>query len=211
MPMTCAKVIKTSVNTGFSCEMNWGKMAIVCENAWYATGLIHLLNGIGEGYLAFFTRHPSDAVLSNYDMVIWVQERFDQQSEIFDLSLKLKKVQPLIRQLIISDYLPSGLTQMHKSIHGILIAKGQDDIKNIVRKIKQLISGKAVPHLSLEEMLSPRQWWVINLLAIGANSHEIAKITNTTVKNVLANRMEIVKLLGLRNRLELAMVLRYVL
>lgn len=188
---------------------DWKNVTIVGTDHWAITGLRHLLAPCGGIRLKVFNHLPERDAWGEPDVVIWMRERFDTLPELAAEILQLRRLHPKIKQLVISDFLPPGLTFPHKSpFNGITLAQAKESIELLRNKIAALLSGKPVKEGMVKEILTPGQWRVLCMMANGANTRQVATLSNTSIKTVLTQRGHAMLRLGLRNRVELAFVLR---
>jgi DNA-binding CsgD family transcriptional regulator len=189
--------------------VDWKRVAIVCSDKWATTGLRHLLASFGGVRLHIFTQPPDPVQSGEFDVVIWMRERFDSLPELAGEVFRFRRTQPAARQLVISDFLPPGLTFLSRGLmDGVTLVRGQDGVSTLRNKIAELISGRPIVGPLMGKTLSPCQWRVLFLMANGANIREIADINGIAIKTVFTHRTQAMLRLGLRNLVELAFILR---
>lgn len=190
---------------------DWKTVIIICTDNWAITGLRHLLARCGGIRLRVLNCIPEPDLWGNPDAVIWMRERFDSLTELTGEVLRLRRLHRDVRQLIISDFLPPGLTRLCRSpVNGIILVRANDKIELLQSKIAELLYSLDEMSTLLAEHLSPGQWRVIFQMARGADTREIAAKNGVSIKTVLAQRSQSMVRLGLSNLSELAFVLRSV-
>ncbi|MBF7997771.1 helix-turn-helix transcriptional regulator [Rahnella laticis] len=186
-------------------------VTIICTNNLAIEGLRHVLAGHARVRVRVFSKLPAPGVWERSDTIIWMREKFDSLPELIGVVLRIRLTYPTVRQLVISDFLPLGLTRLHRSpLNGVILAWGKDDVSVLHEKIVQLMSGGVPRGLLFDGALSPSQWSVLFQIATGANTQEISAMNGIAIKTVITHRMQAMGRLGLRSRIELAYILRCV-
>ncbi len=190
---------------------SWIRVTVVGRDPYALCGIRRLLARCGAIRLRVLADiPPSVAGLGEPEVMIWLRLRHDGQAELAGYVAALRRTQPQVRQLVISDALPAGLAGRSCPLTGVWMATGQVGTGALYALLGRVLTTPAPRSPLLAPVLNLSQWRVLLLRAGGADTRRIAEACGTSLKTVSVHESAIRERLGLVNRVEYAWLLRAV-
>lgn len=187
------------------------RVTLVGRNVWSLIGICHLLGRYEDVIFGVMHDLPKAVdELDKSDVVVWLREKNDGFPELASLVVRLRRLRPDIKQLVVSDFIPAGLTEIHCPLSGVWVAHGRARTEMLIDLLDIVIAAPSRAGSLLSKTLSPGQWKVLQLRVAGFNANEIAQICRIGYKTVSVQESAIRYRLGLANRAEYAWLLRCV-
>lgn len=194
---------------GNSDEDSWLRVTIIGRDPLAVTGMHHILNELPFVWLNTLTCIPDEFEFSEQDIVIWLRMRYDGMPELAGQVASLCRRHPGIKQLVISDLLPSLTPPGPGPLSGVWLARGTESCEILSALLRGMIRTPRNGPL-VSRRLGRMQWRILQLRAVGECTRSIADICGISVKTVSGHESLIRERLGIRGRLEYAWLLRSV-
>lgn len=153
---------------------------------------------------------PETESLVGQDVVIWVRMNHDGMPDLAGRVAWLCRNCQEIKQLILSDALPSGVRPGQAPLSGVWIARGCESREMIYALLLRVIFSPRPIGPMLTHRLGRMQWRVLLLRATGAHTEVIARFCGISVKTVSVHETAIRERLGISNMSEYAWLIRSV-
>ena len=190
----------------------WTRVTVIGHDSLAISGIRHLLAQYGNIRLKVYQHPPllQEGLPEQPDVVIWVRTWPDGMPELAGYVIAFCRRYPTLRQLVISDFLPSGLCSGFSSIAGVWQVSGREKLTTIdsFLKLALLTPRRAGP--LLKHRLSRMQWQIVLLRAAGANTDSITHACGLEMKKVYMLEATARQRLGVKNRVDYAWLLRSV-
>lgn len=196
---------------GGGCDArDWLRVTIVGRDPLAVTGMRHLLASHASVWLNICTYVPDKASLAGQDIVIWLRVHHDGMPDLAGHVASLCRLQPAIKQLVVSDFLPALTPPGPGPLSGVWMARGGENRDMLSALLRCIIHTPRVCGPLLTRRLSRTQWRILLLRAAGACTRSIAVICGISIKTVSVHESAIRERLGLYGRIEYAWLLRSV-
>ena len=188
----------------------WRHVTLIGRDPLAIDGIRHLLARHGNIRLKVHKSPPAsgEALSEHADVVIWVRTKADGLPDLAGHVAVLCRRYPTLRQLVVSDFLPTGMAGGPAPVAGVWMVGGREKVAVIDAFLKLVLNMKRRPGQVLTKRLSRMQWRVLLMRASGADTHAIAGAYGIGIKTVNLHETTIRQRLGLKNRVEYAWLLR---
>lgn len=196
---------------GGACDaQDWLRVTIVGRDPMAVTGMRYLLARHASVWLSVCTCVPDEAALAGQDMVIWLRVHHDGMPDLAGHVASLCRLQPKVKQLVVSDFLPALTPPGPGPLSGVWMARGGENRDMLSALLRCIIRTPRVSGPLLTRRLGRMQWRILLLRAAGACTRGIAAICGMSPKTVSVHESAIRERLGLHGRVEYAWLLRSV-
>lgn len=188
----------------------WRHVTLIGRDPLAIEGIRHLLARHGNIRLRVHKSPPAsgEALSEHTDVVIWVRTKADGLPDLASHVARLCRRYPMLRQLVVSDFLPAGMAGGPAPVAGVWMAGGREKVAVIDEFLKLVLNTTRRPGQVLTKRLSRMQWRVLLMRASGADTRAIAGVFGIAMKTVYIHETAIRERLGLQNRMEYAWLLR---
>lgn len=190
----------------------WRHVTLIGRDPLAIDGIRHLLARHGNIRLRVHKTPPApgESLSEQTDVVIWVRTKSDGLPELAGHIAGFCRKNPMLRQLVISDFLPAGMTGGPAPVAGVWMVGGREAVAVIDEFLKQVLNTSRKPGQVLTKRLSRMQWRVLLMRASGADTRAIADAFGIAIKTVYLHEAAVRQRLGLQNRVEYTWLLRSV-
>ncbi|MGQ7790168.1 helix-turn-helix transcriptional regulator [Shigella flexneri] len=208
--LTYKKLESTNINCNILSPENttWTNVTVIGLDFFAICGVCSLLKRVGGVKLQVFTSLPTDMnVLTDSSIVIWVKMRHDGLPELAGHIVKVCRRYRLMRQLVISDAIPEGMTNDMGSFPSMAYSwecKSGYFIIFITEGVKCSLFAwsfvyKTPGKSAMEGSFTPRE---------GISTRKIAEICGIGLKTVSAHESAIRERLGTRKKVSSVWLVR---
>ncbi|EMQ7269366.1 TPA: LuxR family transcriptional regulator [Shigella flexneri] len=209
--LTYKKLESTNINCNILSPENttWTNVTVIGLDLFAICGVCSLLKRVGGVKLQVFTSLPTDMnVLTDSSIVIWVKMRHDGLPELAGHIVKVCRRYRLMRQLVISDAIPEGMTNDIGPLSRVWLTHGSAKVDILLSSLRKVLNAHCLPSPLFIKRLGRVQWRVLLLRAKGISTRKIAEICGIGLKTVSAHESAIRERLGTRNKSEYVWLVR---